>query len=135
MYAEYIEILYVHCRIGSLEKSAGGEPRFCPVHCRIGSLETEAPQLPVRQYVHCRIGSLEKSVGGEPRFCPVHCRIGSLENQRGLAAVPLFVHCRIGSLETFGLNVSMFDARSLPHRQLRKLPGPCRSTSLKFTAA
>ena len=29
----------VHCRIGSLEKTAGAEAKAAAVHCRIGSLE------------------------------------------------------------------------------------------------
>ena len=50
------------------------------VHCRIGSLEKSALFLNMRRNVHCRIGSLEIAIANRDKNFMVHCRIGSLES-------------------------------------------------------
>ena len=52
-------MVFVNCRIGSLESCVA-----CPVHssgvnCRIGSLEILDQGERLGKYVNCRIGSLE----------------------------------------------------------------------------
>ena len=48
---------YVHCRIGSSEKSEAHAPTAECVHCRIGSSEIGGHRQADAGYVHCRIGS------------------------------------------------------------------------------
>ena len=54
-----MRMLFVHCRIGSLEMSDKSFFITATVHCRIGSLEINFGNKKPRPYVHCRIGSLE----------------------------------------------------------------------------
>ena len=52
-------MVYVHCRIGSLENNLVLNFGESKVHCRIGSLEKYDVNRGQSQNVHCRIGSLE----------------------------------------------------------------------------
>ena len=52
----------------------------------------------------------------------VHCHIGSLENDNVSPNQIRAVHCHIGSLEKVQKTVYRNFDRSLPYRQLRKLP-------------
>ena len=45
------------------------------------------------------------------------------------------VHCRIGSSENDNTGALVLVWRSLPHRQLRKVPLPLRTRAPQFTAA
>ena len=51
-----------------------------------------------------------------------HCRIGSLEMISDFHKCAPRDHCRIGSLEMADVVMRIHAERSLPHRQLRKLP-------------
>ena len=58
------------------------------IHCRIGSLETTAGAMQITLTIHCRIGSLEMGGGCGRRDVGIHCRIGSLEIRRAHRAQP-----------------------------------------------
>ena len=64
-----------------------------------------------------------------------HCRIGSLEILGSKEARNEGDHCRIGSLEKYSIKVNFLQARSLPHRQLRKTLDRAAETVQKITAA
>ena len=59
---------------------------------------------------------------------PDHCRIGSLEMDEHLDEHQDEDHCRIGSLEIPAYHLPYSLSRSLPHRQLRKIPQLARHT-------
>jgi len=61
-----LDVIAVHCRIGSLENKRSPQAGCIVVHCRIGSLETVAYIYVMTASVHCRIGSLEM---GRPSCC------------------------------------------------------------------
>ena len=56
---QMVQVVGVHCRIGSLEVTIFKHSLSYIVHCRIGSLEVLKSRTCLAILVHCRIGSLE----------------------------------------------------------------------------
>ena len=54
-----VQVAFVICRIGSLEKHLANLLAYMPVICRIGSLEIDETGTAYEKGVICRIGSLE----------------------------------------------------------------------------
>ena len=65
LFGQLVKLLFVNCRIGSLEKQRLAVAARRIVNCRIGSLEIVSDRKEYEEIVNCRIGSLENSV-------PVH---------------------------------------------------------------
>ena len=63
-----LNVVEVHCHIGSLESVYKTVGFNNPVHCHIGSLETKPFEFGRNGYVHCHIGSLEISATNRKRI-------------------------------------------------------------------